>query len=124
MAAVQRIEPEGLLHRERGLSVRHDVTRPPIAFAPYSSVAGRADLDRRRHAGSRFTPVARLTGLIPHAKPSSTIRNASPSSRTNHRRAGPGPKLRIAIPGRSLDRRSQRALQLLVSLLAAEHSVA
>ena len=84
-----------------GISFVMTLTRPPMALAPYSRVAGpRTTSMRDADAGLTLTPWSPdWLDRSPIRRPSSTIRTRSPSRPRTTGRAGPGPKLRSAIPG-------------------------
>jgi hypothetical protein len=77
------------------------LTRPPIAFAPYNSVAGpRTTSMRSAAAGFTVTPWSPdWLDKSPVRWPSCRICTRSPSSPRMTGRDGDGPKLREAMPG-------------------------
>ena len=99
------------------------LTRPPIAFAPYSSVAGPRTTSMLSAAeGLTLTPWSPdWLDKSPGRWPSCRICTRSPSRPRMTGRDGAGPKLRTDDARLILERRAERALELLRQLLSGEH---
>ena len=116
-------DPVGRVTGAVGMSLVTTLTRPPIALAPYSSVAGpRTTSMLDADAGFDVDAVvARLTGQVAHPQAvfddqhAVAVETADDGTRRSRTEAAQ------RDAGLVLERRAERALQLLRQLLSAEH---